>query len=164
MNNALHARRIILGLTQREVAERAEITLQQYQRFESGSRNIMTCSFRIACRVIEALEMDIADFYHNGYAPGEEECSMVGRRILGMQTDEPALCISPVTRFSSEEWGFPHSADGNRFTGEMHSLSAFRFYSFVSPVTTLLRFRVCYDHVSLSFWVKWLHFLLLPFS
>ena len=68
----LHEKRVVLGLTQKQVAERAKITLRQYQKFESGERNIMTCSFQMACRVIEALGMNISDFYHNEYIFGEE--------------------------------------------------------------------------------------------
>lgn len=68
----LREKRVVLGLTQKEVAERAKITLRQYQKFESGERNIMTCSFQMACRIIEALGMNISDFYHNEYIFGEE--------------------------------------------------------------------------------------------
>ena len=60
MDSILREHRIILGLTQQQVADKAQIKIQQYQKFESGERNIMTCSFQIACRVIEALEMDIS--------------------------------------------------------------------------------------------------------
>lgn len=59
----LRERRVILGMTQQQVADKAHIVLQQYQKFESGERNIMTCSFQIACRIIEALEMDITAFF-----------------------------------------------------------------------------------------------------
>ena len=41
----LRERRVILGMTQQQVADKAHIVLQQYQKFESGERNIMTCSF-----------------------------------------------------------------------------------------------------------------------
>lgn len=68
----LRERRVILGLTQQTVADRAKIPLQSYQQFESGKRNIMRASFSIACRVIEALEMNISDFYHGEYSFGEE--------------------------------------------------------------------------------------------
>lgn len=70
--NILRERRVILGLTQKQVAENAKIPLQSYQRFESGERNIMTASFQMACRVIEALGMNISDFYHGEYVLGEE--------------------------------------------------------------------------------------------
>ena len=70
--NILRERRVILGLTQKQVAEKAKIPLQSYQRFESGERNIMTASFQMACRVIEALGMNISDFYHGEYVIGEE--------------------------------------------------------------------------------------------
>jgi len=68
----LRERRVILGLTQQAVADRANIPLQSYQQFESGKRDIMNASFRLACRVIEALEMDVRDFYRGEYSIGEE--------------------------------------------------------------------------------------------
>lgn len=68
----LREKRIVLGLTQQQVADKAKIVLQQYQKFESGERSIMNCSFEIACRVIEALGMNISDFYHGKYTIGEE--------------------------------------------------------------------------------------------
>lgn len=68
----LREKRLVLGLTQNQVADKAGIVLQQYQKFESGERSIMTCSFQIACRIIEALEMDITKFYHGEYVLGEE--------------------------------------------------------------------------------------------
>lgn len=72
MHSVLRERRDILGLTQQQVANKAQIKIQQYQKFESGERNIMTASFRIACRVIEALGMDIKDFFHGEYTFGKE--------------------------------------------------------------------------------------------
>lgn len=71
-HSVLREKRVVLGLTQQQVADRAGIVLQQYQKFESGERDIMTSSFRTACKVIEALEMDIKDFYHGEYTIGEE--------------------------------------------------------------------------------------------
>lgn len=68
----LRERRMILGLTQQAVANRAKIPLQSYQQFESGKRNINRASFSIACRVLEALEMNISDFYHGEYTFGEK--------------------------------------------------------------------------------------------
>lgn len=49
------------------VAYRANITLRQYQRLKSGERNILTSSFGLPCRVIEALDMDVSKFYHGDY-------------------------------------------------------------------------------------------------
>lgn len=64
----LKEHRVRLGLTQKQVAEKAKIPFQSYQRFESGERNITTASFQMACRVLEALEMNISAFYHGDYA------------------------------------------------------------------------------------------------
>ena len=72
MRENLKAARKAKGMTQQQVADKAGIILQQYQKFESGERDIMTSSFRTACKVIEALEMDITDFYHGEYTVGEE--------------------------------------------------------------------------------------------
>lgn len=72
MHSVLREKRVVLGLTQQQLADRAKVVLQQYQKFESGERNIMTCSFQLACRIIEALEMDITAFYHGDYTIGEE--------------------------------------------------------------------------------------------
>ena len=63
----LSEKRQMLRLTQQEIADRAKITLRQYQRLESGERNILTSSFGLACRVIEALDMDVSKFYHGDY-------------------------------------------------------------------------------------------------
>lgn len=87
----LREKRVILGMTQQQVADKAHIVLQQYQKFESGERNIMTCSFQIACRIIEALEMDIAAFFHGDYVFGKEVCfSADGLKYkkTGKSTDE----------------------------------------------------------------------------
>ena len=71
-SGALRERRVVLGLTQQAVADRAKIPIQSYQQFESGKRNIRRASFDLACRVIEALEMSPTDFFHGEYTIGEE--------------------------------------------------------------------------------------------
>ena len=74
-------KRQMLRLTQQEIADRAKITLRQYQRLESGERSILTCSFGLACRVIEALDMDVSKFYHGDYYLEEEVKTMRGKGI-----------------------------------------------------------------------------------
>ena len=76
----LSEKRQVLRLTQQEVADRAKITLRQYQRLESGERSILTCSFGLACRVIEALDMDVSKFYHGDYYL-EEVKTMRGKGV-----------------------------------------------------------------------------------
>ena len=77
----LSEKRQILRLTQQVVADRAKITLRQYQRLESGERSILTGSFGLACRVIEALDMDVSKFYHGDYYLEEEVKTMRGKGI-----------------------------------------------------------------------------------
>ena len=50
------------------------------QRLESGERNILTSSFGLACRVIEALDMDASKFYHGDYYL-EELKTIEGKRF-----------------------------------------------------------------------------------
>ena len=68
----LHEWRIVHGLTQSQVAEKAGITQQQYQYFESGKRDLRRSSFTTACKVLEALNMDIVKFFHGEYVFGAE--------------------------------------------------------------------------------------------
>lgn len=93
----LSGKRQILRLTQQEVADRAKITLRQYQRLESGERNILTSSFGLACRVIEALDMDVSKFYHGDYYLEEEVKTMRGnscRYCLGLRRSlNIAICL-----------------------------------------------------------------------
>ncbi len=68
----LREQRVVKGLTQQQVADKARIKLQQYQKFESGERNLRNASFQLACRVLEALDLDIVKFFHGEYVFGEE--------------------------------------------------------------------------------------------
>lgn len=68
----LRQRRQVLELTQQQVADRAEIDLNQYRKFESGMRDIKRASFAIACKVIRALEMDIDGFFDGDYCLSDE--------------------------------------------------------------------------------------------
>ena len=64
IGSALKSRRKELHLTQTQVADRAGIILQQYQKMETDERDIMNASFYIACRIIEALEWNVSDFFN----------------------------------------------------------------------------------------------------
>ena len=70
-DGTLREKRLVLEMTQQQVAEKAKISLSSYQKFESGERNIRTASFEIACRVIKALGMDPTAFYEGEYVFGE---------------------------------------------------------------------------------------------
>jgi len=60
-----------LGLTQEEVAKKAGIKLEQYQRFEGHDRNLSSSSFRIVHAVLSALELDITAFNSGKYSVEE---------------------------------------------------------------------------------------------
>ena len=70
-SSVLQERRLVLEMTQRQVAEKAGIPLSTYIRFEND-RSIRTAAFDVACRVLEALELNIVDFFHGIYSIGEE--------------------------------------------------------------------------------------------
>jgi len=94
-----------LGLTQQQVADRARIQIRQYQRFESGERNLTSSSFNIGCSVLEALEIDIAGFRRGDYVLSEEyenmdelrEKRLKGEPTMKRKTVEPdkdlRLCL-----------------------------------------------------------------------
>lgn len=54
-------------LTQQQVADKANINYRQYQKFESGERDVMNGSFKLVCRLLNALEIDINKFYQGNY-------------------------------------------------------------------------------------------------
>ena len=56
-------RRMELGLTATQVAENANITLAQYQRFESGKRNFTAASARMFLAVCTVLRLDPYTFF-----------------------------------------------------------------------------------------------------
>ena len=55
----LKIRRIELGLTQQQVADIASINIRQYQRFESGERELGNASFRIGVAIADILKLDV---------------------------------------------------------------------------------------------------------
>ena len=50
-------------LTQQQVADKANINYRQYQKFESGERDVMNGSFKLVCRLLNALEIDIRQLF-----------------------------------------------------------------------------------------------------
>lgn len=68
----LKEQRVVNGMTQQQVADKAGILIQHYQKFEGGERNLRTASFDVACRVLEALDLDIVKYFHHEYVLGEE--------------------------------------------------------------------------------------------
>ena len=59
----LKNRRLELGLTQQQVADRAKIQLRQYQRVESGERHIRGASARIMLAICTVLKIDPYEFF-----------------------------------------------------------------------------------------------------
>ena len=57
-NGLLKEQRITCGLTQQQVADKAGILIQHYQKFESGKRKLENCSMRIGLQVCAALELN----------------------------------------------------------------------------------------------------------
>jgi len=77
-----------LGLTQQQVADKAGIHMQQYQKFETETRNLSSSTFHIACRVLEALELDIVRYFHGDYTLSEKIYSSVGEAASAIKAEE----------------------------------------------------------------------------
>ena len=85
----LKKRRKQLGLTLQDVADKAGINIKQYQRFETGERELTDASFMTTVQVLKALELDPVK-----YAAGEYEIKeLIYRghddRLYNYDTDEP---------------------------------------------------------------------------
>ena len=61
-----------LGLTQQQVADKAGIRLQKYQRFENSERNLSSAAFYTACNVMKALGLDLTKYRKGEYVFGDE--------------------------------------------------------------------------------------------
>jgi len=67
-NWMLREQREKLGLSQEEVATKAGIKLEQYQRYEMSTVCISSSSLRIVHAVLKALELDTTAFAQGKYA------------------------------------------------------------------------------------------------
>ena len=54
----IREQRAFLGLTQQNVADELEITLQQYQRYEYGDRDVRKMPMELGLRLCYLLEID----------------------------------------------------------------------------------------------------------
>ena len=59
----IRIRRLELNLTQQQVADKANILLRQYQRFELGERNITSASAKLMLSICMALKIDPYMFF-----------------------------------------------------------------------------------------------------
>ena len=62
----LRTRREKLGLSQQQVAKAAKLQLRQYQRIESGERNLETATLRTALAICAVLKLDPYAFFPEG--------------------------------------------------------------------------------------------------
>lgn len=62
----LRTRREKLGLSQQQVAKGAKLQLRQYQRIESGERNLETATLRTALAICAVLKLDPYTFFPEG--------------------------------------------------------------------------------------------------
>ena len=74
----LRARRIVLGLTQQQVAELAGITYQQAHKYETGANRLSAGRLHQLAR---ALEIDVGYFFE-GLGSGEPARPTAGQRLM----------------------------------------------------------------------------------
>ncbi len=60
----LRRARLMMGITQKELATRTGITFQQVQKYESGDSRI---SLWRMCQFADAMEISVAPFFENGF-------------------------------------------------------------------------------------------------
>ena len=58
----LKERREELGLTQQEIAMEVGLSLQQYQRYEYGSRRLSNSAMKLGLKICAVLELDPYEF------------------------------------------------------------------------------------------------------
>lgn len=56
-----------LGLTQQQVADKANVAMRHYQMFECGTRKLSSSQFWTASKILQALELDVTTFARGGY-------------------------------------------------------------------------------------------------
>ena len=87
-NAVLITQREKLGLSQDAVAQRAGITLEQYQRYEKQGVNISSSSLRIVNAVLTALELDPTAFANGDYCLGDlSNNEMLQLNLEGIKND-----------------------------------------------------------------------------
>ena len=84
----LKKRRRQLGMTLQDVADKAGIDIKQYQRFESGDRELASASFITTVQVIKALEMDPVKYAAEEYEIKELIYRGHDGRLYNFDTDE----------------------------------------------------------------------------
>lgn len=62
-----------LGLTQQQVANLCQISVRQYQRYETGEKSIYSASFQIGVRICRCLQIEINDFFPGEFTENEEK-------------------------------------------------------------------------------------------
>ena len=60
-----------LGMTQQQVADKADVAMRHYQMFECGTRKLTSSSFQLASRVLRVLELDLTSFAEGDYTMRE---------------------------------------------------------------------------------------------
>jgi len=86
----LKQQRIMLGLTQQEVADKAAIHLQQYQRIESREREIDRASLTVAYNILKALEIDLDKIMAGQYQIKEILYRGYDDRLYNFETGGPS--------------------------------------------------------------------------
>ena len=85
----LRATREERGLSLQEVADACGINIRQYQKFESGERDVRGCAFLLGLRICKALDLDPWLFAQD---PGEVPAGRQAGRAEGLPEpcgDEP---------------------------------------------------------------------------
>ena len=107
----LRNRRLDLGLTQQQVADGAKIQLQQYQRLESGERNIESASLRVALSVCAVLKLDPFVFFPDCLIKNKYADSAERMKAPMMKEDAIELLLAHACELFNEHLHTNYSLD-----------------------------------------------------
>jgi len=82
-----------LGLTAAQIANKANVTLRQYQRFESGERSLSASSFMLARRIWKALELDVSSFSKGNENDSSDEAITEYQEQIETGMRQSAKCL-----------------------------------------------------------------------
>lgn len=63
-NYIIKQHREALGYTQQQIANMCDMTVRQYQRYESGEKSIYSASFNFGMKMCHYLQIDLDDLFY----------------------------------------------------------------------------------------------------
>ena len=107
----LRDRRLELCMTQQQVADGAKIQLQQYQRLETGERNIESASMRVSLAICAVLKLDPFVFFPECISMNNYADKVRRSKEPIMKEDAIPMLLSRACELFNEQFGTCYSLD-----------------------------------------------------